>query len=202
MDLSPPQRRALLDISRSVIRAILARQTIQIPAPADKALASPAGAFVSLHELQTHRLRGCVGRLDATIPLFHAVAAASKSVLEDPRFTNFRVRNEDLPHLSIEISITWPLRPASDVLDFDLNNDGIYLSLGGRAGCFLPQVARETGWNKEQLLARLSTEKLGLAPDAWKSPEASLQKFATLLIGPEPFVTIEPAENDTPKPAA
>ena len=34
----------------------------------------------------------------------------------------------------------------------DLLEDGLYLVSAGRTGFFLPQVARETGWTKEQLL--------------------------------------------------
>ena len=62
-----------------------------------------------------------------------------------------------------------------------------YLTMGGRTGCFLPQVARETGWSKEQLLGRLCQEKLGLAAIAWKHPEARLFTFTALIIGPEAF---------------
>ena len=51
------------------------------------------------------------------------------------------------------------------------------------------QVARETGWSKQQLLDRLCMEKLGLPARAWTLPGAKLQKFSTMLVGPEPFVT-------------
>jgi hypothetical protein len=57
----------------------------------------------------------------------------------------------------------------------------------GRTGCFLPQVARETGWIREQLLSRLCTEKMGLQPEAWKHPGAVLEIFSILVVGPEPF---------------
>ena len=99
-----------------------------------------------------------------------------------------RVRSEELGRIEIEISLLAPLRPAESASDFDLLNDGIYLAVGDRSGLFLPQVARETGWSKEQLLDRLCTEKLGLPARAWTTPQAKLQKFATLLVGPEPFV--------------
>jgi len=67
-------------------------------------------------------------------------------------------------------------------------NEGIYLTFGeSGAGCFLPQVARETGWSKEQLLDRLCVEKMGLLASAWHDPRAKLFVFTTLEIGPEPF---------------
>ena len=105
-------------------------------------------------------------------------------VLGDPRFTARPVLFEELAMLSIEISVLSPLRPAAHALDFDLQHDGIYLACGGRSGVFLPQVARETGWSKEQLLDRLCTEKMGFPPKMWQHPAARLQTFTTtVLIG-------------------
>ena len=189
MPLSFQARSALLDLARTVIRHRLTDPTTEptVPQSTDPELLQPAGSFVSLHEIQTHRLRGCVGRLDATTSLFDCVQQTAGSVLKDPRFCDNPVTLAELSNLLIEISVISPLRPAS-ASDFDLENDGIYLTLGERCGCFLPQVARETGWSREQLLSRLCTEKLGLPPDAWRLPQAEFNAFATELVGPEPFV--------------
>jgi AmmeMemoRadiSam system protein A len=188
VQLSAEQGRELLNLARGVIRSGLAGQQIVIHVPHDPALHQPAGAFVSLHVRQTHRLRGCVGRVDASQPMYQAVAHAAQSFLGDPRFAAARVQTEELPDIEIEISLLGTLRPAASATDFDLLNDGIYLTVGNRSGLFLPQVARETGWNKEQLLDRLCTEKLGMPARTWELPQAKMQKFATLLVGPEPFV--------------
>ena len=83
------------------------------------------------------------------------------------------------------MSILSPPRQADEPLDFDPITDGIYLVHGSRSGFFLPQVARETGWSKQQLLDRLCEEKLGLPPDAWQKPEAKLFTFKVEVIGPE-----------------
>lgn len=114
----------------------------------------------------------------------------ASAVLEDPRFLTDPVRLEELPLLDIELSILSPLRPAEHPLDFEPLLDGIYLTFGDRSGCFLPQVARETGWSKQQLLDRLCTEKLGLSPLAWKHPASRLYRFTALLIGPERFAPV------------
>ena len=187
MDLPEPLHPVLLQIASDVIRSTLSGRPYIAPAQPDPALLQPAGSFVSLHDAQTHRLRGCIGSFDATRPLLQSLIATAASVLEDPRFNYFPVTLAELPQLELELSILSPLKPAENTLAFDLLNDGIYLSFGGRTGCFLPQVARETGWNKEQLLARLCTEKLGLPAIAWKSPEARLQTFSVLIIGPRKF---------------
>jgi AmmeMemoRadiSam system protein A len=188
MQLSAQQGAELLDLARGVIRSVLTGQPIVVDAPHDPALSQPAGAFVSLHAIETHRLRGCVGRIDATQPMYQSVAHAAQSVLGDPRFNENRVQLDELSRLEIEISLLSPLMPAASTTDFDLLHDGIYLTVGDRSGLFLPQVARETGWSKEQLLDRLCSEKLGLPARVWTTPQAKLQKFSTLLVGPEPFV--------------
>jgi AmmeMemoRadiSam system protein A len=190
MLLTPQHHRTLLDAARAVIRSMLAGQPLPEVHTDEPALLQPAGCFVSLHEQVTHRLRGCVGRMEATAPLLAAVCKASAGVLCDPRFRDRdAVCPHDLPNLEIEISILSPLRPAPGPLEFDLLNDGIYLKLGGRSGVFLPQVARETGWTKEELLSRLCTEKMGLPPDAWRLPGAQLLIFSTQIVGPEGFET-------------
>ena len=186
MNLSPIQARTLLNIARGSILAAFRGNPPSI-ASDDPALLQPAGCFVSLHALGTHALRGCVGRMDAVEPLIRCVRDTAFNVLGDPRFSGWPVLFEELPTLQIEISVLSPLRPAADALDFDLHDDGIYLTCSGHTGVFLPQVARETGWTKEQLLDRLCAEKLGLAPDSWRLAEARLQVFSTMLLGPAPF---------------
>jgi AmmeMemoRadiSam system protein A len=186
MNLSDDHQRRLLDLARASLRAALVGG--EGPAlPEDEALRQSAGCFVSLHAIEGHRLRGCVGRLDAKGPLAEVVASMAQAVLEDPRFLDSPVTVDELPRLEIELSILSPLRPAEHPLDFDPTLDGIYLTFGDRCGCFLPQVARETGWSKQQLLDRLCTEKLGLSSVAWKHPNARLYRFTTLLVGPERF---------------
>ena len=182
MWLSPHHRRVLLDVARDTIRSAL-----RGGGTADPALQQPGGCFVTLHRLDTHELRGCVGRLDAVDPLITAVCRAAAGVLNDPRFSGNPVSLAELPRLQIDVSVLSPLRPAAGPLDFDLLNDGVYLTWGDRTGCFLPQVARETGWDKPRLLARLCVEKMGLPADAWKDPASKLYRFTTEIIGPEPF---------------
>jgi AmmeMemoRadiSam system protein A len=181
----------LLDLARHTIRQALTHQPPTDFSPDDAALLLPAGCFCSLHAQHTHVLRGCVGMLDAHEPIYRAVQHSARAVLRDPRFANFPVRADELHRLEIELSIVSPMRDCETTLDFDLMNDGIYLTVDGSSGCFLPQVARETGWTKEQLLERLCAEKMDVDPDAWQKPEAHLQKFTTQILGPEPFVADE-----------
>ena len=187
MELSCEQRQILLDIARQTIRSTLVGPSAAVNPSDDPVLHQPAGCFVSLHMLGNHRLRGCVGRLDAKEELILTLRQAAASGLKDPRFANLPVRAEELPQLEIEITVIGPMQPACDCLDFDPTEDGIYLTIEQRSGCFLPQVGRETGWSREQLLTRLCEEKLDVSGDRWLDESAKLMKFKTLIVGPEPF---------------
>lgn len=152
--------------------------------PSYPVLLEPAGCFVTLH--RHGKLRGCIGRLDATQPLWISAIEMAGAVIEDPRFVDEPVTLQELPELEFDVSILSRLEPAPSYEAVDLWTEGIYLTCGGRTGCFLPQVAQETGWSREQLLSRLCTEKMGLAPDAWRDPAAKLAKFSVTVIGPVP----------------
>jgi AmmeMemoRadiSam system protein A len=178
----------LLDLARRALREQLGAGASNEPFPAkplSAELVAPAGCFVSLHERGTHRLRGCVGRLDATKALWETVYLTTGETLRDPRFVNQPVTGMELENLEVEISVLSPPREAANPLDFEPLVEGIYLTIGDRAGFFLPQVARETGWTKEQLLARLCSEKLGLHPEVWQRSGVKLLKFDVEVVGPE-----------------
>ena len=189
MKLTAQQQSTLLDLARHSIQQALATAPAP-PLPVDVELQRPAGCFVSLHQMAGHRLRGCVGRLDAKAGLAQTVSAMAKGVLEDPRFLNNPVTFVELGELDIELSILSPMMKLERPEEFDPSSAGIYLTHGDRSGCFLPQVARDTGWNREQLLNRLCTEKLGLPPETWRHPGSTLYQFTALLVGPEPFVKL------------
>jgi AmmeMemoRadiSam system protein A len=196
MEVPARHQQFLLDVARSaIVHSLRGAAHLVAPRPSpDPVLNIPAGCFVSLHEIAAHRLRGCVGRLQSQDPLYRTVFETAVSVLNDPRFRGMPVTMDDLPNLSIELSILSPLKPAANCLDFDPLHDGIYLmhaspdGEGKRTGTFLPQVARETGWTREQLLARLCTEKMGLSSTAWQQPEARLLTYRTVICGPAPFL--------------
>ena len=61
--------------------------------------------------------------------------------------------------------------------DIVLGRDGVIVKKGYRQGVFLPQVAGETGWNKEEFLNNLCLYKSGLPRDAWKDKDAEIYTF-------------------------
>ena len=61
--------------------------------------------------------------------------------------------------------------------------DGIYIRRGAAAGCFLPQVATETGWSKEEFLSHCCSHKAGLSADAWRDPDTEVLTFQAEVFG-------------------
>jgi AMMECR1 domain-containing protein len=63
------------------------------------------------------------------------------------------------------------MKKITSVEDFIPGKHGIYIKKGNRSGTFLPQVAGETGWSREELLGHCSRDKAGIGWDGWKEAE-------------------------------
>ena len=98
---------------------------------------------------------------------------------QDPRFTP--VRPGELADITIEISVLTPMKKITSPEEFEPGKHGIYIRKGDHAGTFLPQVARETGWNRAELLGHCSRDKAGLGWEGWK--EAELYVYEALVFG-------------------
>ena len=160
-------RKILLFIARESIKSAITdapseQAQIEVISPD---LKEKSGAFVTL---RTHgKLRGCIGRMVSDISLYKLVSEMAVSAAkEDPRFS--QIKPSDLDGLEIDISALSPLQKIDDPLDFELGRHGIYIKKGSSNGCFLPQVATETGWTKEEFLSKCCSMKADLSPDAWK----------------------------------
>ena len=180
--LSEDARKTLLDIARQTVEAVVREQRppgFDVRSPE---LAGHQGAFVTL---RTHgELRGCIGRFVADQPLWRIVQEMARaSAREDPRFFGRQLRPQELPDLRIEISVLSPLRRIRDPLkEVELGTHGIYIKHGFNSGCFLPQVATETGWSKEEFFRNCCAGKAGLHADAWKDPRTEVYVFTAEII--------------------
>ena len=131
-------------------------------------LKQKCGAFVSLHK--HGRLRGCIGHFGEDVPLYEIVAEMARAAaFEDPRFSP--VHREELEDLDIEISVLTPMRRIQSLDEFELHRHGIYIRKGYRSGTFLPQVADEVNWTKEEFVGHCSQDKAGLGWNGWKDAE-------------------------------
>ncbi|HBG54343.1 MAG TPA: TIGR00296 family protein [Rikenellaceae bacterium] len=130
------------------------------------ALQHHCGVFVTLH--QHNRLRGCIGRIQSDVPLYLLVSEmAVAAALYDDRFPP--VSKKDLEEITIDITVLSPLEEIRDVKRIEPGRHGILIEGHGRSGVFLPQVATETGWNREEFLGHCSRDKAGLGWDGWKT---------------------------------
>lgn len=176
------QKQKLLEVARDTIEAVVRRETQEKPESDDPELNAPCGCFVTLKN--RGRLRGCLGQFTSEAPLIELVAEMAKaSATSDPRFFADPISSGELEQLDVEISVLSPLKRTHDPLSLRLGIDGIYIKSGRTSGCFLPQVASETGWSKEQFLSLCCAHKAGLAPDAWKDPETEVYLFSAEVFG-------------------
>jgi hypothetical protein len=131
-------------------------------------LNSRCGAFVSLHK--QGRLRGCIGHFGEDVPLHEIVAEMARAAaFEDPRF--MPVTRDELDDIDIEISVLTPMRRIQNLDEFQLHKHGIYIKKGYRSGTFLPQVADEVNWTKEEFVGHCAQDKAGIGWDGWKDAE-------------------------------
>jgi hypothetical protein len=136
------------------------------------------GAFVTLKKYGN--LRGCIGRFDASEPLYKVVQEmAVASSTQDYRFKP--VEAGEVSELEMEISVLTPMRHINSVDEFQLGKHGIYIRKGNRSGTFLPQVAAETGWTREEFIGHCSQDKAGIGWNGWK--DAELYIYEAIVFG-------------------
>ena len=176
LKFSDGQKDTLLKLARKVVEAQVTRKEISGVEPCnDPALSQPCGCFVTLHV--DGLLRGCIGTFQASSPLWKTVIEIAKASLDDPRFRGRPVLPSELGRLEIEISVLSVLEKTDDPLSLELGVHGIYISRDYHTGCFLPQVATEAGWSKEEFLSYCCSHKAGLPEDAWGDPKTDVYLF-------------------------
>ncbi|MGD2252653.1 MAG: AmmeMemoRadiSam system protein A [Anaerolineales bacterium] len=165
------EKQQLLRLAREALEAAVCGRT---PPPLDlgalpERLRIPAATFVTLTRGEV--LRGCIGALDAKIPLAqdvqeHAVAAA----LHDFRFPP--VRPVELEFIGIEVSVLTAPQPLEYSQPEEIPDrlqpgvDGVIVISGPDRATFLPQVWEKVAEPKRFL--DMLCQKAGIARDAWR----------------------------------
>jgi len=185
--IEPQEQKALLSQAREVITAELERRKPVFSQIDDKSvLNTPCGAFVSLHMQNAgaeRSLRGCIGRMTASLPLIETVRIMAKeAAFSDPRFPP--LKKEELPRCHIEISALSPMTPCPDPRQVKVGVHGLYLIHNGRSGVLLPQVPVEQGWDLDQYLEYICI-KAGLPPGSYSAPGTQLLTFTAIVFGEE-----------------
>ena len=168
--LSATDKHILLDIARNTILKYICENKMykEDSTGFSDALLTPCGAFVTLHE--SGNLRGCIGRFEPDEPLYKVIQQmAIAAATEDSRFSP--VNKDELDKIQIEISVLTPMQKIKSIDEIQLGKHGIYIKKGYSHGTFLPQVATETSWSKEEFLGHCARDKAGILWDEWKTAD-------------------------------
>ncbi len=102
-------------------------------------------------------LRGCIGTFEAQELSDGLASYARISALQDTRFDPITLR--ELPSLEVVVTLLTDFEDAADAMDWDLGTHGLRISFqyhNARYGAtYLPDVAPEQGWTKEQTVVSL-----------------------------------------------
>ncbi len=168
--LSDKEKKELLAIARKTVEQYVKnhRKPDLDARKLSSSIKAKGGAFVTLRK--NGDLRGCIGHFEADKSLVEIVQdMAIASSTQDYRFSP--VEPDEIPRLEIEISVLTPMRRIASIDEIVLGKHGIYIRKGFNAGTFLPQVATETGWTKEEFLGHCAQDKAGIGWNGWKDAE-------------------------------
>lgn len=172
------EQKTLLALAREAIKCKLTDS----PAPrldsvSDK-MSKEQASFVTL-KTSRGQLRGCIGNIEPFEPLVESVPHnARNAALHDPRFSPVDSLAE-LESLKIEISVLTPPVKISSYEDIEIGKHGVILRYKKRGAVFLPQVAVEQQWTRDDTLSHLAL-KAGLHAEAWTDPECEFRVFEAI----------------------
>ncbi len=173
--LNEKQKKILLGIARKTIEEYIRSRKIPEFNVDDPMLKEKRGVFVTLRK--KGMLRGCIGYIMPLEELYKAVSQmAIQSSTGDPRFPP--VVPGELAEVEIEISVLTVPKRIKSVDEIEMGKHGVIVKRGSNQGVFLPQVATETGWSKEEFLNRLCYDKAHLSQDAWKDKDTEIYTFS------------------------
>jgi AmmeMemoRadiSam system protein A len=100
---------------------------------------------------------------------------AVEAAVNDPRFAS--LGEGELKDIEIEVSVLTPLERINDPDKIKMGLHGVLVRRGFNSGVFLPQVATETGWSRDEFMSNLCSHKAGLPADAWKDKSTEVYIF-------------------------
>jgi AmmeMemoRadiSam system protein B/AmmeMemoRadiSam system protein A len=174
----------LLDLARrSIAAGAESGQSLSVDIDAQPpALRAIRSSFVTL-KLEG-QLRGCIGSLEARIPLAADVArSAFRAAYRDPRFRP--VTGEERPRLELHISVLSPMTPLLHRSEAELLGmlrpgvDGLLLRDGGAQATYLPDVWQSLPEPRGFL--RSLKQKAGLSSEHW-APSVEVFRYTTRAI--------------------
>jgi AmmeMemoRadiSam system protein A len=166
----------LINLSRNAIFSYLENQPINIDKKIKEKFSEKKPCFITL--TIEGELRGCIGSLTSTKPLWEEVIENSiNAAFNDFRF--LPLSKKEFSKIKIEISILSPLRKIQynsfDELFKKIKNKGVFIKYKEFSATYLPQVWDEIK-NPEHFLSSLFN-KAGLSSNFWKNNPSKIKIF-------------------------
>jgi len=137
------------------------------------------GVFVTLKKGDD--LRGCIGHIAPHEPLFQGIIENTiNAASNDWRFSP--VTAGEVSDITIEISVLSPPKKIKGPGEFVVGKEGIIIRKGLANAVFLPQVAVEQKWDRNETLSHLC-QKAGLPENAWKGAGMEFYVFTAEVFG-------------------
>ena len=166
-----------LSIAKTSILEEFWKASLENYYPKSPELLQPGAAFVTLKKedgTEHGSLRGCIGSLVATRPLWEDIKINAKNAaFSDPRFPP--LQEDETKNLIVEISVLTPseekqFNSIEELLQYlSENKPGLIIQLWYKQATFLPSVWEELP-DAEQFLVHLIYK-------AWLTPEEFVQNF-------------------------
>lgn len=158
-------KKQMLVLARETIRRFLDTGSVPLARGFSPSLERPQGVFVTLRKRGD--LRGCIGQMAPDRPLRVLVGRmALAAAFEDTRFD--KVRSSELKDIEVEISVLTPFKEVPGPGAIVVGRDGVLLQKDRRSAVFLPQVATEEHWTRDEMLDNLCV-KGGLEAGCWRA---------------------------------
>jgi AmmeMemoRadiSam system protein A len=166
--LDKAEKDQLLHIARETLTEYLARGVTPEYSSEDPGLLQEAAAFVTLRR-RDGELRGCIGRVEVSEPLYQVVQdCVISAATNDFRFSP--VTLGELDEILIEISALSPFRPIKSPQEVQVGRHGLLIRKGFRVGLLLPQVATDRNWSRQDFIRAICL-KAGLPSDGWRDAD-------------------------------
>jgi AmmeMemoRadiSam system protein A len=166
--LDDADKAKLLRIARETLTAYITGGTTPDYAVDEPGLLQEVAAFVTLRR-RGGELRGCIGRVEVSEPLYRTVQeCAVSAAVNDYRFPP--VTAPELDDLLIEISALSPFRLIKNPEEIIVGQHGLLIRKGFHVGLLLPQVAGDRNWSRGQFLDAICA-KAGLPANGWRGAD-------------------------------
>jgi len=176
----------LVKLARRAIRYYLTYGTLLSinPTQVPKEYRKAGAVFVTL-TYQDGRLRGCIGDIISTEPIYlNVIKNAVNAAVNDPRFPP--LTEPELNEVVISISLISPPKqyfyhtPDELLTYLQKHKPGVIIRQGGYKAVFLPEVWEDLP-EADRFLSALC-RKAGLASDCWQEPDVEVFTFQTKTI--------------------